>query len=62
MVIFISNGEIRLKEKTFKIQVQKNGQVFITIPRDIARLKGLKKGQEMVWKEDGKGRLVLEKK
>lgn len=45
--------------KSFTLQQQKGGQYFITVPRNIVRMKDWKKGQELLWREDGKGNLVL---
>ena len=35
------------------------GQMFLTLPKQLARAKDLKKGQELSWKLDNMGRLFL---
>jgi bifunctional DNA-binding transcriptional regulator/antitoxin component of YhaV-PrlF toxin-antitoxin module len=35
-----------------KIQQLKRGQLVVCIPREIARFKGWKKGDELIFKED----------
>lgn len=46
-----------------KLQYNKaNNQFFVSIPNSIARLKDWKKGEELEFKEDGKGNLILKKK
>ncbi len=37
----------------------KGGQYIVTIPKQIAELKGLRKGTVAYWTEDSKGNLVL---
>ena len=43
-----------------KLQKSKNGQYFLSIPNQLARLKGWDKGDEIIFSED-KGNLVLKK-
>ncbi|MFQ3275118.1 MAG: AbrB family looped-hinge helix DNA binding protein [Candidatus Nanohaloarchaea archaeon] len=44
-----------------KLQEQKNGQKMITIPAQIARAKGWKKGDKLKWRVGEDGKLILEK-
>jgi len=45
-----------------KIYESKKGQCFITIPQAIARAKGMKGGDEVEWKIDNLGQLILRPK
>jgi hypothetical protein len=38
---------------------QGNNQYFVTVPSAIVRMKGWKKQKELIWKEDGRGNLLL---
>lgn len=45
-----------------KLQLMNGKQFFITLPNSIVRLKGWVKGDDLEFKEDGKGNLILKKK
>jgi antitoxin component of MazEF toxin-antitoxin module len=42
-----------------KVYIGKNGQVHVTIPKAIAKAKGFKHMQEVEWKIDNIGQLIL---
>lgn len=44
-----------------KLQYDSNGQFKITLPKQLAKAKGWKKGDELYFELDDKGNLIIKK-
>jgi bifunctional DNA-binding transcriptional regulator/antitoxin component of YhaV-PrlF toxin-antitoxin module len=42
-----------------KVQVSELGQVMLTVPKPLAAAMGMQKGDEVVWKVAGAGKLEI---